>query len=54
MWAAGTLPTQLNYGQNDPATLAMVNRPYVQAQLAAYAKAGCPASAAAGQSSGAA
>jgi RHS repeat-associated protein len=55
MWAAGTLPTQLNYGQNDPATLAMVNRPYVQAQLAAYAnKAGCPASAAAGQGSGAA
>src|SRR5882757_5216219 len=52
MWAAGQLPKQINYGQNDPATLAMVNRPYVQAQLAAYAQAGCPASTPAGQGSG--
>jgi hypothetical protein len=53
-WAAGTLPTQLDYGQNDPGTLAMVNRPFVQGQLAAYKAAGCPASAPAGQGSGAA
>ena len=43
-WAAGRLPLTMQYGQNDPATLAMVNRPYVQAQLAAYKAAGCPAS----------
>ena len=54
LWAAGALPTQLNYGPNDPATLAMINRPYVQTQLAAYAQAGCPASFPAGQESGAA
>jgi hypothetical protein len=42
-WAAGSLPLTMQYGQNDPATLAMVNRPYVQAQLAAYKAAGCPA-----------
>jgi RHS repeat-associated protein len=53
-WAAGNLPTSIQYGQNDPATLAMINRPYVQGQLAAYKAAGCPASYVAGQGSGAA
>jgi RHS repeat-associated protein len=51
MWMAGTLPTNISYGQNDPATLAMVSRPWVQGQLAAYASAGCPASYPAGQES---
>ena len=55
MYAAGSLPTSINYGQNDPATLAMINRPYVQNQLAAYKAAGCPATGTkAGQGSGAA
>jgi RHS repeat-associated protein len=55
LWAAGQLPTQLNYGPNDPATLAMINRPYIQNQLAAYKAAGCPATGTkAGQGSGAA
>ena len=43
LWAAGQLPTQLNYGPNDPETLALINRPYAQNQLAAYKAAGCPA-----------
>ena len=52
-WAAGNLPTSIQYGQNDPATLAMINRPYVQNQLAAYKAAGCPATGTrAGQGSG--
>lgn len=51
-WAQGNLPTSIQYGQNDPATLAMVNRPLVQAQLAAYKAAGCLASSPAGQGSG--
>jgi RHS repeat-associated protein len=54
-WAAGQLPTSIQYGQNDPATLAMINRPYVQNQLANYKAAGCPATGTkAGQPSGAA
>ena len=54
-WAGGQLPTSIAYGQNDPATLAMINRPYVQNQLAAYKAAGCPATGTkAGQGSGAA
>jgi RHS repeat-associated protein len=54
-WAAGNLPTSIQYGQNDPATLAMINRPYVQNQLANYKAAGCPATGTkAGQPSGAA
>jgi RHS repeat-associated protein len=44
LWAAGALPTQLNYGPTDPETLALINRPLVQSQLAAYKQAGCPAS----------
>ena len=56
LWATGQLPTQLNYGPNDPATLALINRPYVQNQLHfAYKAAGCPATGTkAGQPSGAA
>jgi hypothetical protein len=51
LWAAGALPTQLNYGPTDPATLAMINRPYMQALLKGYQSAGCPASFPAGQGS---
>jgi hypothetical protein len=51
LWKAGQLPTQLNYGPNDPETLALINRPYVQAQLAAYQAQGCPAKVPAGQDS---
>ena len=33
MRAAGTLPRSITYGQNDPAALAIVNRPYVKDRL---------------------
>ena len=44
MWAAGTLPTRIDYRPNDAATLAMINRPFLQSQLADYQEKGCPAS----------
>src|SRR5262249_7719807 len=51
LWGAGLLPTQLQYGPNDAETLAMINRPYVQNQLAAKKQGGAPEKYPAGQDS---